>query len=328
MDDHALRALAGLATIHLEQRAYHFAEPEFERALHYAESHDLDAYAQYLGGQRARLYLERGDSGLAEREARRVLARPEYSAVTTIPAFVVLGVVQARRGDPEAATTLARVRVPAFATRELQRIGPAATALAEHAWLTGDFATAIAEAQSALEMAQHAGNTWVIGQLAFRLHLAGRTVGASGAAEPWRLSLAGDWHGAASAWAALGCPYERAEALALGDEQAMAEALAVFDMLGAARRAGVLRRAMRNRGVRVPVGPRRATRANRAGLTVRQMDVLRLVDAGCTNQEIADRLHVAPKTVDHHVSAILEKLGAATRRAAASTARRLGVLSD
>jgi DNA-binding NarL/FixJ family response regulator len=124
----------------------------------------------------------------------------------------------------------------------------------------------------------------------------------------------------------MGCPYERAEALALGDEPAMLAAIAAFDALGAVRRAGVVRRALRERGLRVPAGPRRATRTNAAGLTPRQMDVLRIVAEGCTNQEIAERLFLAPKTVDHHVSAILEKLGAATRRDAAGAARRLGLL--
>lgn len=328
MDDHAQRALVNLATLRLEQRDYGRAGPAFERALAYAESHDLDAYAQYLGGQRARLHLERGAWVLAERDARRILAQREYPGVTTIPALVVLGTIQARRGDPDAGVTLARARERAYATRELQRVGPAAAALAEHAWLDGDVLTTIAEAERALEMAREAGHQWLIGELAFRLYLAGRAVDATTAAPPWRLLLSGDWRGAAAAWDDIGCPYERGEALACGDEPAMREALETFDALGAARRARVLRRAMRDRGLRVPVGPRRATRANRAGLTRRQMDVLRLIAEGCTNQEIADRLNLAPKTVDHHVSGILQKLGAETRRAAVRAARRLDILTE
>ena len=326
LDDHAQRALVCLATTRLELREHHRAEREFERAMRYADAHDLDAYLHYLGGQRARLHLERGEWILAERQARRVLAEREYVGVTTIPAIVVIGTIQARRGDAEAADTLARARERAYSTGELQRIGPTAAALAEHAWLAGDFATAIAEAEPALEMARRANDPWLIGEFAFRLHVSGRTSDSSGAAEPWRLMLAGDWRAAASAWEGMGCPYERAEALALGDEAATLAAIAAFDALGAVRRAGVVRRALRERGLRVPAGPRRATRTNAAGLTPRQMDVLRVVAEGCTNQEIAERLFLAPKTVDHHVSAILEKLGAATRREAAGAARRLGLL--
>jgi DNA-binding CsgD family transcriptional regulator/tetratricopeptide (TPR) repeat protein len=328
MDDHAQRALVNLAMLSLENRDYTRAAPAFERALAYAEAHDLDAYTQYLYGQRARMHLERGDWPAAERDARRILAQRAYPGVTTIPALVVLGTIQARRGDADATETLSRARALAYPTRELQRVGPAASALAEHAWLSGDVATTIAEAEPALEMAVSVGHEWFIGELAFRLLLGGRPTTPGGAAEPWRLLLAGDWRAAAAAWDRVGCPYERAEALALGDEPALSEALKTFDALGATQRALVLRRAMRERGLRVPVGPRRATRNNRSGLTPRQMDVLRLVAEGCTNQEIANRLNLSMKTVDHHVSAILEKLGADSRRVAASTARRLGLLES
>ena len=328
MDDHAQRALVNIASMLLEQREYPRAEHAVERALAYGESHDLDAYAVYLTGQRARLRLERGAWDLAERDVRHALANREYSGVTTIPALVVLGTIQARRGDPEANETLALARARAYPTRELQRMGPTASALAEHLWLAGNSAAAIAEAEPVHALARGNAAPWLRGELAFRLRLAGRTVSAEGAAEPWRLLLGGDWRASAAAWEAIGAPYERADALALGDDAAQREALAIFDALGARRRAGVLRRAMRARGLSVPVGPRRATRANRAGLTARQMDVLRLIAEGCTNQEIAGRLNLAPKTVDHHVSAILEKLGVPTRRAAAGAARRLGLLTD
>src|SRR4029453_7385820 len=114
----------------------------------------------------------------------------------------------------------------------LERVGPTACALGEQAWLHGDFATVIAESEPALEMARRGEHAWFVGELAFRLHLAGRPVDASGAAEPWQLLIAGDWRASAAAWERVGCPYERAEALALGNEQAMREALAGFDRLG------------------------------------------------------------------------------------------------
>jgi DNA-binding CsgD family transcriptional regulator len=54
-------------------------------------------------------------------------------------------------------------------------------------------------------------------------------------------------------------------------------------------------------------------------------ELLDLVCEGCSNAEIATRLVLSVKTVDHHVSAVLAKLGAPTRQAAARTAARLGV---
>ena len=75
----------------------------------------------------------------------------------------------------------------------------------------------------------------------------------------------------------------------------------------------------------VPRGVRSATRANPAGLTPREVEVLALVGTGMTNAEIARELVVSAKTVDHHVSSVLAKLGVATRGEAAREAVRLGL---
>ena len=84
---------------------------------------------------------------------------------------------------------------------------------------------------------------------------------------------------------------------------------------------------MRERGIRgITRGPRPATRANPAGLTARQMDVLRLIERGFSNKMIAAVLAISPKTVDHHVSAVLEKLEASSRGEAMAAARQSGLL--
>jgi DNA-binding CsgD family transcriptional regulator len=85
------------------------------------------------------------------------------------------------------------------------------------------------------------------------------------------------------------------------------------------------------RGVRlgirsIPAGPRTATRGDPLGLTRREREVLELICAGHTNAEIAAKLFLSARTVDHHVSAVLAKLGAPTRGAAASHAARLGLV--
>ena len=85
---------------------------------------------------------------------------------------------------------------------------------------------------------------------------------------------------------------------------------------------------LRELGAPVPRGPRPSTRENPASLTARELDVLTLLAQGLRNAEIADRLVVSRRTVDHHVSAILRKLDATTRGEAVAAASRLGVLED
>lgn len=90
-----------------------------------------------------------------------------------------------------------------------------------------------------------------------------------------------------------------------------------------------MRRGLRARGESaVPARRRTATLANPAGLTARQVEVLRLLDDGLTNLELAERLYLSVKTVDHHVSAILAKLEVNKRRDAVRKARKLGILAD
>ena len=73
----------------------------------------------------------------------------------------------------------------------------------------------------------------------------------------------------------------------------------------------------------MPRGPQSATRSNPAGLTARQVEILGLLAEGRTNAEIAERLVVSVRTVDHHVSAVLQKLGLTGRREAARAAAAL-----
>ena len=120
--------------------------------------------------------------------------------------------------------------------------------------------------------------------------------------------------------------------LALGgadQEHALRQALEELRELGAGPAAAIMARRLRALGVRgVPRGPRPSTRENPAGLTTRELEVLALVAEGMRNAQIAERLIVSRKTVDHHVSAILRKLDAPTRGQAAATAIRLGRLQQ
>jgi DNA-binding CsgD family transcriptional regulator len=142
-------------------------------------------------------------------------------------------------------------------------------------------------------------------------------------AEPYALEISGDWRGAATAWRALGCPYEEANALASGGEAQQVEALTILERLGATAAANALRRRMREQGLRrIPRGSRSSTRTNLHGLTRREAEIFELLTQGLRNSQIAKRLFVTTKTVDHHVSAIFAKLGVSSRAEAIAMGKK------
>jgi DNA-binding NarL/FixJ family response regulator len=120
--------------------------------------------------------------------------------------------------------------------------------------------------------------------------------------------------GQARALLALDRPGDREQAAALLDEvAATAQALGIR---GLGERAGTLRAAAKA-APPTPAWP--------AGLTSREVEVLRLIAAGHSNRAIAQALFISPNTVLHHVSSIFAKLGVANRAAAAVYATRQGL---
>jgi DNA-binding CsgD family transcriptional regulator len=205
-----------------------------------------------------------------------------------------------------------------------------ASARAETAWLEGR-ARDVAEATDAAYAAARERNaSWPLAELGFWRRQAGIEEDVPEAARgPFATQLRGDWSRAAEEWTEAGCPYEAALALADGDEEAQRRALDELGGLGARPAAAIVARRLRQGGARdIPGQARRTTQANAAGLTAREDDVLRLLGEGLRNAEIAERLVVSRRTVDHHVSAILRKLDAQTRGEAVAVATRRGLLED
>jgi DNA-binding NarL/FixJ family response regulator len=148
--------------------------------------------------------------------------------------------------------------------------------------------------------------------------------------EPHAGSQATDSPSAAQLWRERGIPYEAALALRDGgSDDELREALRRFDARGAVATARLTRQRMRARGMRaIPSGPQPATRAHPAGLTRREREVLALICLAKTNSEISTELVVSPRTVDHHVSSLLGKMGVSSRAEAAEQAVRLRLVED
>ena len=327
LQEQAGRAFANLHVLYCCELRFAEAEPYFTDGVAYCDENDIGTFGICLRGEHTRTLemLGRWDESAAL--SRELLTRSGASPVNRINPLTSLGTILARRGEPGAQGHLDEAMRSADGTAIPSHILRVRLARAEACWLQGRDADARREAELA-DDASTDDDGWERGMIAVWLRHTGSARPPRGElAEPYRQQVAGDWEQAASRWTQLGCRYEAALALlGSGQEAALRDALSIFTDLGAGAAAGITRHAMREHGVRsIPAGPRAATRAHPLGLTRREHEVLDLIVDGRTNAEIAGQLFISAKTVDHHVSAVLAKLGVPDRNAAARQAARLGV---
>ena len=296
--------------------------------IHFSDVHDM--ITVYSESWLACVLAYRGDWANAGELAQRVLGKGEWSVISRVTALIALARVRARRGDPGVAELLDEAIELSRPGGHLQRLGHVYAARAEASWLAGHRDRAVEDARAVYQLALDKRHLWYAGELAYWQWKAGALDAAPAwIAEPYRLQIAGDGRAAADAWRERGCPYEAARALGEVDaDDALLEALEIFDTLGALPAAKLARQALRARGASVPRGPRATTRSNPADLTSRELEVLRLVAAGKRNADVAAELVLSRRTVDHHMSSILRKLDVKTRSEAAAEASRLGLLQD
>jgi predicted ATPase len=326
--EHAARAFTNSACVEMNQLDLTQAHAFLDRGINYCVENDLVTWRDYMRGVLAQLLLRRGRWEEAASEALDVIANDQATMLVRFPALVALAKLRVRRGDPSAEPLFAEMTRFLEKGAELQRLAPYAALMAERVWLGQADRH---EALALIDCAETLSTTpAVFGELACWRQLLAPERGAgdtAGMAEPYRLLLGGDWRAAASFWAGMDAPFEEGLALVRGDEAALRSALEIFESLGARPVALKVREIMRQSGVgHIARGPRRTTRANQAGLTQRQMEVLQLIERGFSNKRIAEQLTISPKTVDHHVSAVLGKLDAVSRGEATAAARDSGLL--
>jgi DNA-binding CsgD family transcriptional regulator len=325
IQEQAASAYTDLAAMSVSRREYAQASAHMQAGLAYCEEHDMEFVRPYMLAYRARMRFEQGEWLAASEDVEAVLRHPYTAATTRIPALRTLAHLRVRRGDPDASGPMQEARLLAGPTPVLQRSGMLAAVCAEAAWLAGDRDGVAREVLSVYELARQTRDPRMNGELAAWLWRVGAlSQRPADIAEPYAQEISGEWQRAASAWRALGCPYEHASVLGLyGSEDDQRQALATFERLGAAPAAIWLRRRMRLRGVRgIPRGKRTSTRRNPFGLTRREAEILALLSQGLRSSLIARRLFLAPKTVEHHVSAILAKLGVSSRAEAVALLRQ------
>ena len=297
-----------------------------EAAENYARDQDFRVYGYMFAARRCRLALMRGQWTRAETGLRELLAGQDDPGMIGRETVPILARVLVRQGSADAPQWLALAARHATGANVLEWLVPTGLAHVEHAWLTGDHAQAGPYPELLLERTERPGALVWRGELLVYLRRLGYPAGPfPGCPEPYASALRGDWRSAADAWLGAGDPYEHAIELAeSGQVEPTLKALTVLDGLGAKPAVAIVRSRLRGLGVtRLPRRPQPGTLTNPAGLTDRQLEILRLVATGLSNAEIAHRLVVSTRTVDHHVSAILGKLGVRTRREAAAWAADL-----
>jgi len=320
------RAYTNLSGIHAGKREFAEAERYLEPGIAFCDEHDITTFAICMRGEHANVLerTSRWDEAVAL--STEILIKVGPSPANRICSLIRLGAIGARRGEPGVWAYLDEAAATADEAGEPQNQVPARLARAEAHWLAGEVDAARREAELALDVCT-TPNGWLRGAVAVwlrRLASPHSLEGLEGeVTEPYRLLLDGDPVGAARAWTRLGSPYEAAMALAdAPEEEALREALSIVIGLGAHSAAQIIRQRLRVLGARsIPVGPRAATRERPFGLTRREYEVLDLICAEHTNAEIAAKLFLSVKTVDHHVSAVLAKLGVPTRAAARRVVR-------
>ncbi len=323
--EHACRAYLNLTWNQLDALRLDDARRRVAEGIEFAERSEFLTFSGVLQAARAAVHFAAGDWDGVEPAAADAL---NGSPPVRCTALTYVGRTRARRGEPGAAAMLREAWEIGVRMREVRRFGPAAAALAEAAAFQGDVGAVFAELTHAYEVAGRCGSVSMRAELAYWLGRAGHPVDGQELDHPYALLADGRPREAADVWRAAGYRYEYAAALAESPEpdDALA-ALAMLDALGAEPLARMVRTRLKHLGVaKIPRGPAPTTRRNPAGLTERQVEVVHLLAAGLTNADIAGRLVLSVRTVEHHVAAAMEKLGADTRTQAVARAADLGIL--
>jgi DNA-binding CsgD family transcriptional regulator/tetratricopeptide (TPR) repeat protein len=304
----------------------------YRAGMAFCEQAELRWATRRMCGAQADTLLLLGRWDEAVDLCNELLTIPGVSPSNRLCPLRILATIRGRRGEPGHAELLDKAAALAAGILTPKWLTQVRAVRAELLWLSGRDDLACQEAREAYEQASGHADAWKLGALAIWLWRLGAGADLpAGLPEPYALEIAGDWQGAAAAWEQLGRTYDATltRIVSSNDHTELRAALTVLDGLGARAAAAAARRRMKELGMTaIPRGPRRATRAAPSGLTAREQEVLALLAEGLPNKEISRQLFVSERTVHHHVSSVLSKIGAPTRTAAAREAARMGIGSQ
>ncbi|MEJ1237466.1 AAA family ATPase [Chryseolinea sp. T2] len=328
--EHAARAYTNMGCFYVLMKRYDRATKWLDEGLKYCEELDLLSWYYYMQGERTRLLLDTGAWAEAERISLSLQLNADHFALTRIGALVTLARFNIRRGNfDDAQHYLDIAKQLAAPTAEAYRMLPVMAAQLELCWTTGK-SVPVEELNAAIALLPDIHESWHYAGVAYWMLRCSIPVADHSEVRypgPFAKEQQGQFEAAAQEWKSAGCAFEQALALIECGEEQQRAALAILDNLGATATSEMLKTKLREKGMRhIPRGPRESTKSNPAHLTGRQVEILALLDLGAQNKEIAEKLFISPKTVDHHISAILSKLSVNSRTKAVAEARRLGIL--
>jgi DNA-binding CsgD family transcriptional regulator len=314
LDEHEARGYANIYQAAVDRFRLADHEHAFLQGTAFCRDNDMRTYGVCIRGSRAMALLWMGRFSEAAALAADTL-RETISPVNRLHLLIALAAARVRMGDLDAAALLDEAWPLAVDVGERQWQLSLAWIWAEAAWLQGD-PNSLDPRVTAVYEASTADDPWLVAGLAVRLDRIGRLTRRPGnPPEPYAYELDGDYPAAADWWQSAGCPFDEAVLLARsGDHSALRCALEIFASLDTPPATAYVRRRMRAAGHSViPRGPRAATRADPNGLTPREAEVLALLREGLSNAAISRRMFISERTVHHHVSAVLAKLGVRSR---------------
>jgi DNA-binding CsgD family transcriptional regulator len=320
------RALYNLGLAAFDWRRFELARERFQQMWEHGALSQIDLCS--LDSPLANIELALGNWDVAVERGRAALATERLTPYDRVVALTVLARIGVRRGEPGLQTRLEELRGlvegPEVVPGALEQVVLAVEA--EAAWVSGDMAAIVPRLHVAYAAACREGRRTAIGDLGIWLWRAGALSELDGRAEEaYILEVAGRPRESAATWEQASMPYEAALSLASSSDAAdVQRAYDELTRLGATAVAHKIGLRLRELGRPVPRGPRATTRSNPRGLTEREWEIARLLARGLSNGEIADRLVVSPKTVGHHVSAVLAKLGVRRRAEVAAAISEVG----
>ena len=321
-------AYANLSANAVRMKDYVNAKKILEAAIRFLEERDIDLGTKYLLAYETRLALETGNWAKANGIVSNFIYNDDLPPIGKLGVLIVAGTIKMRRGEAGALPLLQEAMDKALNTCEPQRLAPAITALLEYEWITGQLVIEKPILDDIINMIEQRGNIYENSAFAFWLFKARKQ----------KLSLKEFYEGylteskamalkASALWKQLGCPYEQALTLFEGSDDNKKEAIGIIQKLGADAIYEKLKLEMKSSGIKsIPRGIRKSTKSNPANLTEREVSVIQLLKDGLQNKEIAARLFISPKTVDHHISSIFLKLEVNSRTKAVQEASRLEII--